>query len=56
MKEAVGRDMANPQGDIKLLFATQAYSMGTDSPNIARIIHIGPPKNIESKLSISLKE
>ncbi|CAC5424883.1 recQ [Mytilus coruscus] len=30
------------------LFATEAYSTGTDIPNIRRIIHFGVPKSVES--------
>lgn len=36
-------------GDIRLLFATEAYGMGTDSSDIRRVIHVGPPATIESK-------
>ncbi|CAC5410858.1 unnamed protein product [Mytilus coruscus] len=36
-------------GSIKLLFATQAYSMGTDAPDVERVCHIGPPSSLECK-------
>ena len=49
MKEAVGRDMASTSGNIRFLIATEAYSMGTDAPDIRRVIHIGPPGSLESK-------
>ncbi|CAC5384467.1 unnamed protein product [Mytilus coruscus] len=35
-------------GKTRLLFATEAYNMGTDTPNIRRIIHFGVPKSVES--------
>ncbi|CAC5377947.1 recQ [Mytilus coruscus] len=35
-------------GKTRLLFATEAYSMGTDTPNIRRINHFGVPKSVES--------
>lgn len=39
---------------LKLLFATEAYSMGTDAPNIRRIIHFGPPSSLESKFLLKI--
>lgn len=54
MKDVVGKDLALEDSKIRLLFATEAYSMGTDSPNIRRIIHAGPPKCLESNSLYSL--
>jgi superfamily II DNA helicase RecQ len=34
-------------GTVKLLFATEAYSMGVDVHDIRRIIFIGSPATIE---------
>ena len=42
--------MADVNGNISLLFATEAYGMGADAPNIRRIIHYGPPTSVESKI------
>jgi superfamily II DNA helicase RecQ len=39
MKEDVQLGMREDM--IRLLFATEAYSMGTDSPDIRKIIHFG---------------
>ena len=36
-------------GDIRLLFVTDAYGMGTDVHDIRRIMHTGPPMSLESK-------
>ena len=49
MKEAVSRDMGSKTGKLRLLMATEAYSMGTDAPDIRRVVHIGPPGSVESK-------
>lgn len=48
MKKIIGDNMTLPTGSIKLLFATEAYGMGADSPNVDRIVHIGPPGSAES--------
>ena len=40
--------MIKENGELRLLFPTEAYSMRTDSPDIRRIIHSGPPC-LESK-------
>lgn len=48
MKEVVASAMGESVG-LKLLFATEAYSMGTDCPDIERIVHFGVPKKIESR-------
>jgi hypothetical protein len=37
-------------GEMRLLFATEAYSMGTDVPDIRRIVHYGVPSTLESKI------
>ena len=46
MKDHVVDSMA-AHGTLRLLFATEAFSMGTDSPNICRIVHFGVPKTVE---------
>ncbi|CAC5405749.1 recQ [Mytilus coruscus] len=48
MKKIIVDDMAKVNGNISLLFATEAYGMGADAPNIRRIIHYGPPTSIET--------
>jgi len=47
MKEDVQLGMREDR--IRLLFATEAYSMGTNSPDIRKIIHFGVPYTLESK-------
>ncbi|KAK3107748.1 hypothetical protein FSP39_021354 [Pinctada imbricata] len=48
MKEKLVQEMGHPSSKLKLLFATEAYSMGTDAPNIRRIVHIGPPSSLDT--------
>lgn len=47
VKEAVVAEMQSER--VRMLIATEAYSMGTDCNNIRRIIHTSPPSAIESK-------
>ena len=49
MKSLIVRDMTDPFGNLRLLFATEAYGMGIDVPDIRQVVHVGPPSNIESK-------
>ena len=51
MKSLIVSDMGNPGGTLRLLFATEAYGMGIDVPDIRKIVHIGPPSNLESMYS-----
>ena len=46
MKETVSEGMQN---ELRLLLATEAYSMGVDVNDICRIVHAGPPSSMESK-------
>ncbi|CAG2236061.1 unnamed protein product [Mytilus edulis] len=48
MKSKVLSSMAQMDSSIRLLFATEAYSMGTDAPDIRRVIHAGVPSTMES--------
>ena len=54
MRNKVLHSMADPSGSTKLLFATEAYSMGTDAPDIRRVIHAGVPTRLESTISYLL--
>ena len=51
MKSLIDSDMRNPAGALRLLFATEAYGMGIDVLDIRKIVHIGPPSNLESMYS-----
>jgi len=50
MKKKIAKDMNNPNGDIKCLFATQAYSMGANARDVAHVIHVGVPYTMEEYL------
>lgn len=54
MKEKTVHKMCYTSSHLKLLFATEAYSMGTDAPKIRRIIHFGPPSSLESKFLLKI--
>lgn len=47
LRFSLANDLSMKNGKIKLLFATEAYGMGTDAPDIHQIIHIGPPSSLE---------
>ena len=49
MKELIGKSMLCKVSTLRLLFATEAYGMGADAPDVRRVIHITPPNSIESK-------
>ncbi|XP_071109643.1 bifunctional 3'-5' exonuclease/ATP-dependent helicase WRN-like [Haliotis cracherodii] len=48
MKSLITQQMKKPDGQVRLLLATEAYGMGADSPNVHSIIHVGPPNTIET--------
>ena len=39
-----------PDGELRTVVATVAFSMGLDAPNIRKIIHWGPPGDLEMYL------
>lgn len=51
MKEVITDKMQLSDSSLRLLLATQAYSMGTDCPNVRRVVNVGPPNNMESKFT-----
>ena len=55
-KIKVASDLRHKEGQIKLLFATEAYGMGADSPDIRRIVHVGPPNSLESKYLFQIQK
>ena len=48
-KEILAKSMRKSDSNLRILLATEAYSMGTDSPNVRHVMHIGPPSEIEGK-------
>lgn len=49
-KSETAAEIKRTDGKLRLLFATEAYSMGTDVEDIRRVIHFGPPSSIEGFL------
>jgi len=45
--------MQNPDGHIRLLLCTEAYSMGADPAKVSEVIHLGPTNTVESKQDLS---
>ena len=54
-KKQIADVMRQLAGPVRLLFATEAYGMGADAPDIRHIFHIGPPNSIECKYDLSYK-
>ena len=48
-KAAITLEFVKLDSKIRLIFATEAFGMGVDVPDIARIIHVGTPTNLECK-------
>ncbi|XP_072037427.1 probable ATP-dependent DNA helicase RecS [Amphiura filiformis] len=46
VQDAVIDSFRNPDGSIRVLFATTAFGMGVDVKQVYTIIHYGPPKSI----------
>jgi superfamily II DNA helicase RecQ len=49
-KTSVIEEFAKVDSTIRIIFATEALGMGVDIPDVRRVIHIGPPTSIESKI------
>jgi len=49
MKDDILKSFALPQSELRLLFATEAFGMGVNVPDIRRIIHAGTPCTLESE-------
>ena len=49
MKSVISAAMKVQSSSLRLLLATEAYGMGTDAPDVRRIIHITPPASMESE-------
>ena len=41
------QSMTNPDGKCRVLFATIAFGMGVNIPNIRTVIHFGPSADID---------
>ena len=47
MKKKVLSSFMTAAGKLRIVIATAAFSMGIDCPDISKVIHYGPPDNIE---------
>ena len=47
VRQNIIKSFTNPVGNLRLVFATVAFSMGLDSPNVRRIIHWSAPNDLE---------
>ena len=49
MKVCITHAMKKEQSNLRILLATDAYGMGTDAPDVRRVVHLGPPSSLECK-------
>jgi len=47
VKAHILADMANENGNIRILISTVAFGMGVNCKKIRRVIHFGPSKSVE---------
>ena len=50
VKNSIINSYRNPSSHLRIIIATVAFGMGLDCPNVRRIIHWGPPDDVESYL------
>jgi len=48
VKEWIVKSFVNPYSRLRIVVSTVAFGMGIDCPNIHRIVHWGPPSDLES--------
>ena len=46
-RENIIQSFTKPDGTLRLVFATVAFSMGLDSPNVHHIVHWSPPDDLD---------
>lgn len=54
LKDCIIKQMMDPSAGLKMLFATEAFGMGVNIPDIRRIVHAGIPSTVESKQLLPL--
>ena len=47
VKEDIVKSFTQPEGRRRIIVATVAFGMGIDCSNVQRIIHWGPPSDVE---------
>ena len=50
VKDEIIRGFSNPHGTLRVVVAIVAFGLGLDCPNVRRIIHWGPPSDVEAYL------
>lgn len=48
LKQCILKSFLEPDGNLRIVIATIAFGMGIDCPDVHRIIHWGPPSDVES--------
>jgi len=48
VKECIIKSFVNPGSRLRIVVSTVAFGVGLDCPNVYRIIHWGPPSDLES--------
>ena len=48
MKQEILDELTSAESIIRVVFATVALGLGVNIPNVKQIIHIGPPRTLES--------
>ena len=48
LKHSILKSFSDPNGTLRIVIATIAFGMGIDCPDVHRIIHWGPPSDVES--------
>jgi len=49
VKQQIIQSFGNPSAPLKIVYATIAFGMGIDTPDIQRIIHFGAPSHLYSE-------
>lgn len=52
MKTTISRSMVRTDSCLRVLFATEAFGMGADAPDIREVTHLSPPTTLESELRL----
>ncbi|XP_070577487.1 ATP-dependent DNA helicase RecQ-like [Ptychodera flava] len=50
IKESIISSFQKPNGIVRVVFATSAFSMGMDLKSVDQVIHFGPPSDVEGYL------
>ena len=48
LKEKVLQSFITVGGNLRMIFATSAFGLGIDCPDIRRVIHWGPPNDLDT--------